>query len=140
MSSRPRWSFCMNDVGVSTRKPDPVARAREVGPAIAAVADEIERTQDIPEPLLTALHESRLFRMLLPRSVGGDQVEPWVYFATIAEISRFDGSVGWNMFVANSSALIAPFISLEAAQTIYSNPRGLISWGPPNHHKAVAAP
>jgi alkylation response protein AidB-like acyl-CoA dehydrogenase len=130
----------MNDVGVSTRKPDPVVRAREIGPAIAAVADEIERTQDIPEPVLTALHESRLYRMLLPRSVGGDQVEPWVYFAAIAEISRFDGSVGWNMFVANSSALIAPFIALEAAQTIYSNPRGLISWGPPNHHKAIAAP
>jgi alkylation response protein AidB-like acyl-CoA dehydrogenase len=130
----------MNDVGVSTRKPDPVARAREIGPAIAAVADEIERTQDIPEPVLTALHDSRLYRMLLPRSVGGEQVEPWVYFAAIAEISRFDGSVGWNMFVANSSALIAPFILLEAAQTIYSNPRGLISWGPPNHHKAVAAP
>jgi len=130
----------MNDVAVSTRKSDPVARARELGPAIAAVADEIERTQDIPEPVLTALHESRLLRMLLPRSVGGDQVEPWIYFAAIAEISRFDGSVGWNSFVANSSALIATFIPLESAKAIYGNPRGLISWGPPNHHKAIAAP
>jgi len=130
----------MNDVAVSTRKSDPVARARELGPAIAAVADEIERTQDIPEPVLTALHESRLLRMLLPRSVGGDQVEPWIYFAAIAEISRFDGSVGWNSFVANSSALIATFIPLESAKAIYGHPRGLISWGPPNHHKAIAAP
>jgi alkylation response protein AidB-like acyl-CoA dehydrogenase len=131
----------MNDIGVSSRsKPDPIARARELGPAIAAVADEIERTQDFPEPLLTALHDSRLFRMLLPRSVGGDEVEPWVYLRVIEEISRFDGSVGWNMFVANSSALIAPYISLEAARQIYGDPRGLIAWGPPNHHKAVAAP
>jgi alkylation response protein AidB-like acyl-CoA dehydrogenase len=130
----------MNDVGLSTRKPDPVARAREVGPAIAAVADEIERTQEIPEPVLTALHEAKLFRMLLPRSVGGDQVEPWVYLRGIEEISRYDGSVGWNMFVANSSSIIAPYIPIEAARTIYGNPRGLISWGPPNHHKAIAAP
>jgi alkylation response protein AidB-like acyl-CoA dehydrogenase len=130
----------MNDVGVSTRKPDPIARAREVGPAIAAVADEIERTQEIPEPVLSALHESKLFRMLLPRSVGGDQVEPWIYMRAIEEISRYDGSVGWNMFVANSSSIIAPYIPLEAARTIYGNPRGLISWGPPNHHKAIAAP
>ncbi|HEX9555626.1 MAG TPA: acyl-CoA dehydrogenase family protein, partial [Reyranella sp.] len=85
----------MNDIGLSTRKTDPVARARTLGPAIAGVADEIERTQEIPEPVLTALHESRLFRMLLPRSVGGDQVEPWVYLDAIAEIARFDGSVGW---------------------------------------------
>ena len=130
----------MNDIGLSTRKTDPVARARTLGPAIAGVADEIERTQEIPEPVLTALHESQLFRMLLPRSVGGDQVEPWVYLDAIAEIARFDGSVGWNMFVANSSTLIAPFIPLESARTIYSDPRGLISWGPPNHHKAIAAP
>src|SRR5882762_8787720 len=130
----------MHDIGISTRKPDPVARARALGPAIAAVVDEIERIQAFPEPLLTKLHESRLFRLLLPRSVSGEQVEPWVYLAAIEEIARHDGSLGWNMFVANSSALIAPFIPLEAARRIYSDPRGLISWGPPNQHKAVAAP
>jgi alkylation response protein AidB-like acyl-CoA dehydrogenase len=131
----------MNDIGVSSlQKPDPITRAREIGPAIAAAADEIERLQDIPEPLISRLHESRLFRMLLPRSVGGDQVEPWVYFRAISEIARYDGSVGWNMFVANSSAIIAPYISVEAAREIYGNPRGLISWGPPNQHRAVAAP
>ena len=130
----------MNDIGISTRKPDPVARARALGPAIAAVVDEIERIQAFPEPLLSQLHESRLFRLLLPRSVGGEEVEPWVYLAAIEEIARHDGSLGWNMFVANSSALIAPFIPLAAARHIYSDPRGLISWGPPNQHKAVAAP
>jgi alkylation response protein AidB-like acyl-CoA dehydrogenase len=121
-------------------KTDPVARARALGPALAAAADEIERTQEIPEPLLTHFHEARLFRMLLPRSVGGDQVEPWVYMRAIEEISRFDGSVGWNSFVANSSALIAPYIPFEAARTIFGDPRGLIAWGPPNQHRAIAAP
>ena len=84
-------------------KADPVARARALGPALTAAADEIERSQEIPEPLLSQLHEARLFRILLPRSVGGDQVEPWTYLRTIEEISRFDGSVGWNTFVGNSS-------------------------------------
>ena len=121
-------------------KADPVARARALGPALAAAADEIERTQEIPEPLLSQLHEARLFRMLLPRSVGGDQVEPWIYLRAIEEIARFDGSVGWNSFVGNSSALIAPYIPIEAARTIYSDPRGLIAWGPPNQHRAIAAP
>src|SRR5258707_1039271 len=51
--------------------PDPVAAARELGAEIAAAADEIERTRRIPEALLGRLHDSRLFRMLLPRSAGG---------------------------------------------------------------------
>ena len=119
---------------------DPVARARDLGPEIAAAADEIERTQTIPEPLLTHIHDARLARMLLPRSVGGDQVDPWTYLHAIEEISRHDGSVGWNLFVANSAALIAPFIPLDTAQAIFADPRSMISWGPPNQYKAQAVP
>ncbi len=103
----------MSTVTALSPRIDPVARARTLGPAIAAVADEIERTQEIPEPVLSELHESRLLRLLLPRSVGGDQVEPWKYLHAVEEIARHDGSVGWNMFVANSSSFIAPFIPLE---------------------------
>ena len=130
----------MNDVGALLSAPDPVARARAIGPLIAASADEIEQTQTIPEPLLTEMHNNRTCRMLLPRSVGGDQVEPWVYMHAVEEISRHDGSVGWNVFVANSSALIAPFIPLASARAIYSDPRAVIAWGPPNEHKAIAVP
>jgi alkylation response protein AidB-like acyl-CoA dehydrogenase len=55
---------------------DPITRARDLAPAIAAASDTIERTRRIPEPLLAQLHAARLFRMLLPRSAGGDQIDP----------------------------------------------------------------
>ena len=119
---------------------DPVAGARCLGPEIAAAADEIERSQAIPEPLLTQIHEARLARILLPRSVGGDQLDPWTYLRAIEEVSRHDGSVGWNLFVANSAALIAPFIPLGTAKTIFADPRAWVAWGPPNQHKAQAEP
>src|SRR5215472_4730565 len=125
---------------VSASKADPVARAREVGPAIEAAADEIERTQLIAEPLLSQIHAARLARMLLPHSVDGDEVEPWVYLRAIKEISRHDGSVGWNMFVANSAALLAPFLSPDSAQAIWGDARAIVAWGPPNASKATAVP
>ena len=121
-------------------KPDPVARARELGPSIAAAADAIERTQRIPEPLLSGLHASRLCRMLLPRAAGGDELEPWVYLHAVEEVSRHDGSVGWNVFVANSSALIAPFLPPETMRTIFGDARSIAAWGPPNESKAIAVP
>jgi alkylation response protein AidB-like acyl-CoA dehydrogenase len=130
----------MNHVRLGAVTGDPVVRARDLGPAIAAAADTIERTQTIPEPLLTQIHEARLARMLLPRSVGGDEVEPWMYMHAVEEIARHDGSVGWNIFVANSSALIAPFIPLESAREIFTDTRTVVSWGPPNQHKAHAVP
>ncbi len=130
----------MNDVSIAGATVDHVARARDLGPAIEAAADAIERTQTIPEPLLSQIHDAQLARMLLPTSVGGAQVPPWIYLAAIEEIARHDGSVGWNLFVANSSALIAPFIPLQTAREIYADPRTVIAWGPPNQCQAHAVP
>jgi alkylation response protein AidB-like acyl-CoA dehydrogenase len=107
---------------------------------IVEAADQIERDQEIPAPVLAKIIGARLPRMLLPRSAGGDEIEPWIYLRAIEEISRRDGSVGWNLFVANSATLIAPFIPLSAAKAIYDDPRGWIAWGPPNQYTATAVP
>ena len=117
---------------------DSVARARELGAEIVAAADEVERTRRIPEALLERMHDLRLFRMVLPRSAGGDEVEPWVYVAALEEIARHDASIGWNVFVGNSSALIAPFLDAEVNRIIFGNPRTVVSWGPPNACRARA--
>jgi alkylation response protein AidB-like acyl-CoA dehydrogenase len=128
----------MDHVSLGSVGIDPLACARDLAAEISAAADEIERTQVIPEPLLTHIHEARLARILLPRSVDGDQLDPWTYLHAIEEISRHDGSVGWNLFVANSAALIATFIPLESAREIFTDPRAWVAWGPPNQCKARA--
>ena len=76
--------------------------------------------------------------MLLPRSVDGDEINPGAYLQTIEEISRHDASVGWNLFVANSAALLVPHMPAETAKTIFGDPRALIAWGPPDKHIAKA--
>src|SRR6185437_7529386 len=106
-------------------RPDPVARARELGAEIAAAADEIERTQRIPASLLERLHDSRLLRLLLPRSAGGEETAP-------AELARHDASIGWIAFVSNSSALIAAYLEPAVAGAVFADPRSTIAWGPPN--------
>jgi indole-3-acetate monooxygenase len=124
-------------MNVQTR-PDPVARARELGADISAAADEIERTQRFPEALLERLHDSRLYRMLLPRSTGGDQIEPTIYMAAIEELAGHDGSIAWNVFGANSAALIAAYLEPAAAHAIFADPRSVVAWGPPNTSRAQA--
>jgi alkylation response protein AidB-like acyl-CoA dehydrogenase len=122
---------------VQTRS-DPFARACGLGAQIAAAADEIERTRRIPEPLLGRLHDSQLFRMLLPRSAGGDETEPAVYVAAVEELARHDASIGWNAFVANSSSLIAAYLEPAVNHAIFADPRSIIAWGPPNASCAKA--
>jgi alkylation response protein AidB-like acyl-CoA dehydrogenase len=124
--------------GATEHARGPLARARALADELDAAADEIERSQSFPEPLLSKLHESRLLRLLLPRSVGGEEAPPTDFLLALEEVSRHEGSVGWNMFVANAAALIAPFIPAEAAQEIFSDPRAVVAWGPPNRIKARA--
>ena len=130
----------MNDAYQSRAEGDAEIRARRLGPAIAAAADEIEQTRRIPESLLRELHHARLFRMLLPRSVDGDEIHPSAYFRAVAEVACHDGSVAWNIFVGNSATLIAPFLDPGVALEIFSDPRTLVAWGPPNACRASAVP
>jgi alkylation response protein AidB-like acyl-CoA dehydrogenase len=117
---------------------NPIARARDLKAAIATASDAIEATRRLPEPLVARLHKSRLFRMLLPRSAGGDQIDPANYLLAIEEVARHDGSTGWVVFVANSSALIAAYLDPAVARTIFADPCSTVAWGPPNASRASA--
>jgi len=119
---------------------DPLARAQALSAELAAASDDIERSQRIVEPLLTRLHEQRLFRMLLPRSVGGDAVEPTLYLRAVEQVAQHDGSVAWCLFTGNSSALIAAYLPPDIAREIWGAPRAVVAWGPPNATKAHAVP
>ena len=126
----------MNDLSLV----DPVARARDLARSITASADDIERSRRITEPLLGQLHEARLFRMLYPRSVGGDEVEPTTYIAAVGELARADGSVGWCVSIANSIGLFAPYLEPGAARTVFGDPHATCAWGPPNDCRGIAVP
>ena len=115
---------------------DAVSRARALGPDLDAAAPEIERTKRIPAALLAKIHEARLGRMFLPKIYGGDEVDPCTYLHALEAVSRHDASVGWNLFVANSSTLITPFLEPDTARTIYAEPHAWMSWGPPDAQRA----
>ena len=126
----------MNDLSLR----NPATRARDLASSITASADTIERSRRITEPLLSELHEARLFRMFYPRSVGGDEVAPATYIEAVGELARHDGSVGWCVSIANSIGLFAPYLEPEAARTVFGDPRATCAWGPPNDCRGIAVP
>lgn len=119
---------------------DPLARARALGDDIAAAADGIDRTRRIPSALLDQVHRARLCRMLLPRAFDGDEVEPGAYLLAIETVARRDASIAWNLFVANSAALIAPYLEPATARAVFAPADALVAWGPPNATVATIEP
>lgn len=91
-----------------------------------------------PTPVNEALVASCILRMLLPKMYGGGEIEPGTYLRAITALAQGDGSVAWNVFVANSAALIAPYLPEASARLIFDDPVALIAWGPPNGQGAKA--
>jgi len=118
---------------------DCVANARALAPVIAAAAPRIEANRELPADLVDALHEARLWRMLLPRSYGGDEVSPVDYVQAIEEIAKADASTAWCIGQTSVCGTISRNMKPEIAEEMFKNdPRGVLAWGPTNNARAVA--
>jgi indole-3-acetate monooxygenase len=114
--------------------------ARELGPRIASAAGEIEHRRELPEPIVEALARAGLFRLLLPRSLGGAELAPAAYVPVIEEIARHDASTAWCLGQACGCTMTAAYLKPEIASEIFGGPRGIVAWGPPGPAEARAAP
>ena len=111
-------------------RPDYIARARSLEPALTAAADEIERNRELPTSIVSALIDNGLFRLLQPRSLGGGEIDPMTYTQVVEEIASLDASTGWCVEQANGCSMVAAFLEPEVAQEIFGPSDGIVAWGP----------
>ena len=78
-----------------------VEEAAALRPALRQYRDEIEREQRFPQTLVERLKAAGLYRMVIPKSLGGLQVDPLTYLRAVELLAQGCGSVGWNL--ANNS-------------------------------------
>ena len=121
---------------------DCVARAQALAPRIAAAAVRIEAGRELPPDIVEALHEARLFRMLVPRSLDGDEVSPVAFMHAIEELAKADASTAWCVAQTSVCSTISSCLKPQIAAEIFKNdPRGVLAWGPSTSKaKAIAEP
>jgi indole-3-acetate monooxygenase len=119
---------------------DCLANARTLAPHIAAAAPRIESGRELPPDVVDALHQARLFRMLVPRSLGGEEISPVVFMQVIEELAKADASTAWCVAQTSVCSTISRCLKPEIAAEIFkSDPRGVLAWGPSTSKaKAIA--
>jgi alkylation response protein AidB-like acyl-CoA dehydrogenase len=96
---------------------------RALEPLIRAHAEEAERNHRLSPPVVAALKEAGLFRMYLPKALGGSEVPPQVLYRVVEEISRIDGSTGWCAFIGAVVGVFGAFLPNAVVEQIFgSNP------------------
>jgi indole-3-acetate monooxygenase len=73
--------------------------ARSLEPLIRRHQDELESGRGMPAELVDALYDRGVFRAFMPRELGGLEVDLLEWLDMIEELSRINGSVGWNAFI-----------------------------------------
>jgi indole-3-acetate monooxygenase len=116
-----------------------IDRARTLAPLIVAHAARAEAEREIAPEVLDALYDARLFRMLLPESCGGLEVDPATFMQAVEELAKADGSIAWCVVQGCGCSMAAAYLEPAVAQEIFGDARAVLAWGPvgPNV-KAVA--
>ena len=108
-----------------------VERARRLAPQIEACADQIEQERRLAEPVLEALFAAGMFRLLLPRSLDGGEIDPATFAAVIEEIAKADASTAWCMCQASGCSMSAAYLPPDVAAEVFGrDPRAVLAWGP----------
>jgi alkylation response protein AidB-like acyl-CoA dehydrogenase len=118
-----------------------LAAARGLAPLVDASRDRFDQDRVLPEPIVDAMHAAGLFRMWVPRALGGAELDPISFLTVIEELSRLDGSLGWCAVIPAGYARLSGALLEDVARTIFCGPgRGVLVGTLNPTGKAVAAP
>jgi indole-3-acetate monooxygenase len=98
----------------------PLVRAAvALQPMLREYHDELERDQRLPRPLFEQLREAGFYKMVIPRSLGGLQVDPLSYLRVVERLAEGAGSVGWNLGNGGVGQLVTLGLPDDGVDEIY---------------------
>jgi alkylation response protein AidB-like acyl-CoA dehydrogenase len=113
-------------------------RARGLVPLLVSAADRIEAQRELPADVLEGLFDAELFRMTLPRFLGGAEL-PIPALAEVAEtIATGDASTAWCLGQALGCAMSAAYLDEAPARQVFGPRDAVLAWGAGAEGRAVA--
>jgi len=99
----------------------PVRAAAALRSVIRGYRDEIDREQRLPKALVEQFHAAGFYSMVIPREMGGLQVDPLTYVRAVELLAEAAGSVGWNLANNSIAQLVTLGLPDEGVREIYAH-------------------
>jgi indole-3-acetate monooxygenase len=97
-------------------------RVSAIATLAAEHAERSERERRLAPEVVDALRAADLFRLCVPRDLGGAEAAPLELIEAVETLARADASVGWCLAVTATSGLVAAYLDDDAAREIYGSP------------------
>jgi alkylation response protein AidB-like acyl-CoA dehydrogenase len=108
---------------------------------IRSYADQIEADRELPRALFEALAAAGFFKLLIPRAVGGIEIDLPTYLQVLEALGKADASTGW---VVNQCAVFATYsarMPSDIARLIWTDtPHSIVANTPAPTALAVVVP
>ncbi len=98
-----------------------VQAAASLQPILREYREQIEAEQRLPTPLVEKLRDGGLYRMVIPRSLGGLQVDPITYTRAVELLAEGCGSVGWNLANNSIGQLVTLGLPEDGVEELYGH-------------------
>jgi alkylation response protein AidB-like acyl-CoA dehydrogenase len=119
----------------------PLETAQKLAPLIRSSAPETDALRELPRPLFEAMADAGLFRLALPRTLGGFEMDLPSYIQVIEELGRADASTAWVTNQVSIFATYAARMETAAARAIWiDTPRSVVANTPQANAQAIVVP
>ena len=123
--------------GLDTSAAACLARARGLIPLLQAAADRIDARNELPTDVLDAMFDAGMFKLLLPRTYGGAELQPTDYIQCVEAIAQGDGSAAWCMNQGSGCSMAAAYVDPAIAREVWGGNRDVLAWGQGPGAKAI---
>ncbi len=126
----------------SYAREDLLDAVRALTPRLRAASDEVESGRSLTEPLVQAMVDAGLYRMLLPRALGGGEVEALTYFDVIEALAQADSAAAWSVLISTSTmGITVRGLHDDTLAAMFLTPRQAVMAGSgPPKGRALPAP
>ncbi|MBS96091.1 MAG: hypothetical protein FI695_02410 [SAR202 cluster bacterium] len=109
----------------------------EITQKIAEQSPNINADRKIPDQLIDEMAQKGFFRLLIPKTYKGEEIDYLDYLALVQEISKADGSMGWCFNQNNILSTNAAIMPKTLAEEIWSDQRAILCNGPTQYANAI---
>jgi alkylation response protein AidB-like acyl-CoA dehydrogenase len=113
---------------------------RSVAPLVAERRDAFDRERRIPDDVFRALAGAGLFRLWLPRALGGPELSPLDFMTVVETAAALDGSVGWLVGNGGGMSRAGGYLPPEVAASWFADPLAFVVSSTGGVGTAVPAP
>lgn len=96
-----------------------IAAVTELAGPLRDRGAEIERDRRLPADVVAGLRQAGVFRLWMPRELGGLEAEPAAVLRVVETLAAADGSTGWCAATGLASNAVGAFVPEAGARELY---------------------